>query len=166
MARYKEVWESPADDTTTGYADTDTPGRFLPLASQEVADWIALGNTPDPAYTLAERQAAAITFCEAILEVKTAEPVLFLSDLIIADKKHKDDIVFRAYAGDKAKNIKVKKADKKLKTVDKNDIDDMLTIIGNRDDAAYDAYEIAVAAIEAATDWAGVAAAIAAFEAS
>jgi hypothetical protein len=166
MARYKEVWESTADDTITGYADTDTPGRFLPLASQEVADWIALGNTPDPAFTFAERQAAAIEFCEAILEVKTSEPVLFLSDLIMADKTHKDDIVFRVYAGDKAKDIKVKKTDKKLKTIDKGDIEDMLTAIGDRDDAAFDAYATAVAAIEAATDWAGVAAAIAAFEAS
>lgn len=166
MARYKEQWESPTDDTLTGYRDTDTGGRFLPASSQEVADWIALGNTPDAAFTLAERKIAAIAFCEGILDMKVSAPILFDSDMIIADKKHKDDIVFRVYAGDKVKDIKVKKEDKTLKLIDKGDIEDMLTAIGNRDDAAFDAYEIAVTAIEAATDWAGVAAAIATFEAS
>jgi hypothetical protein len=56
MAKYKEQWEHFDDATIIGYEDTEyTAGaRCLPADSQEVADWIALGNTPDPAYTQAE----------------------------------------------------------------------------------------------------------------
>jgi hypothetical protein len=92
--------------------------------------------------------------------------VLFDTDWVKADKRAKDDMLFRVYAGEKDKDVKVKKADGKLKTVNKNDITDMLAAIGDRDDLVFDNYEIAIAAVEAATDWAGLAAAIAAFEAS
>lgn len=60
MARYRETWAAHDDPTVKGYQDTEHPDgqRFLPLNSQEVADWIAEGNTPDPAFTAEEIAAA------------------------------------------------------------------------------------------------------------
>jgi hypothetical protein len=69
MARYKEVWESPLDNTVTSYRDTDTTSRYLSANSPEVADWIALGNTADPAYTAEE--IAAFEAAEAAAEASS-----------------------------------------------------------------------------------------------
>lgn len=171
MAKYKEIWESFDDPTVIGYMDTEEGGS-IPLAAgnrhyRMVQEWLAEENVADPAYTFAERQAMALSKLEGVLDEKLRADVLYGGELIKADKKHKDDMTFRIFAGDKAKSVKVKKADKSLKLlVDKGEIEAMLTAIGDRDDLAYDNYEIAVAAVNAATDWAGVEAAIAAFEGS
>jgi hypothetical protein len=170
MARYKEIWESYDDTTVIGYLDTEEGGS-IPLAPgnrhyRMVQEWIAEGNTPDPAYDFAEQQTAALRDLEGILERKLAEDVLYDTEWVKSDNTAKGDLLFRITASGKNKDVKVKDKDGKLKTVNKNDIDDLLQAIGDRDDAVFDNYELAVAAVEAATDMAGVSAAIATFEAS
>lgn len=58
MARYKEQWASPTDQTLKGYFDEQTNNQIsiAPGNKQysEVLAWIADGNTADPAYTQAE----------------------------------------------------------------------------------------------------------------
>ena len=169
MARYMEQWESYRDATVVGIRDTEK-GWSIPLANgnrhyRMYLDWVAEGNVADPAYTFAERQAMAIAGPGGILATKLQADISYDGDTIKADKEAKADLTFRAYADGKAKDIKIKKLDGKLKLIDKNAIDTVLQLISARDEAAIDAYDIAIAAIEAAVDWAGVETAIAAFEA-
>lgn len=58
MAKYQEVWETPINSTILSYKDTEN-GQCIPISEsnlsyQALQEWIALGNTPDPAYTQAE----------------------------------------------------------------------------------------------------------------
>jgi hypothetical protein len=78
MARYKEVWENPLESTVLRYRDTDAAPafRFIEVDSEEITDWIALGNTPDPAYTAEEIAAAqaAETAAQAKAYVLETDP--------------------------------------------------------------------------------------------
>lgn len=58
MALYKEIWVSFQDNTIVGYLHTEN-NSTIPIIPgnidyQELQAWIALGNTPDPAYTQSE----------------------------------------------------------------------------------------------------------------
>lgn len=170
MARYQEQWESFRDDTVVGIKDTEQ-GWSIPLAEgnrhyRMYQEWVGEGNTPDPAYTFAERQTMAIASLGGILAEKLQADITYDTDVIKADKEAKAEMVFMAYADGKAKDLKIKKLDGKLKLVDKNAIDTMLQLISARDEAAVNAYETAITAIEAAVDWTGVETAIATFEAA
>lgn len=78
MAKYKEVWEAYDNPTVVSYKDTEKPGRNLAPQSQEVAEWIAAGNTPDPAYTAEEIAAAseAVAMAEARAYVLATDPIV------------------------------------------------------------------------------------------
>jgi hypothetical protein len=86
MARYKEEWTAYDHPIVIGYIDTEHAlGRFLPVDSQEVAAWIADGNTPDPAYTAEE--IAAAQAAEA-----AAEAAAFLTETECLLASYNDDI--------------------------------------------------------------------------
>lgn len=170
MARYKEVWESFVDPTVIEYIDTDN-GVHVPVEAsntdyQEVADWIADGNTPDPAFTLAERQVAAIAQCQTILEAKLSEPFVYGGHEYSSAPGHKNGLTMRLYAKDKSVNVKAIRTDGSVNRIDAIDAADFLDAWGDRDDLILDQYEVAVDDIGDATTWTAVAAAIATFEAS
>lgn len=58
MAKYKESWISPIDDTLTGYIDTETGGsiNLVPVNPFDFAfqKWVTDGGVADPAYTQPE----------------------------------------------------------------------------------------------------------------
>lgn len=170
MADYKEIWRSPQDATVIGYQHTILNKSFLidpaNMDYQEFLEWQTAGGVADPGYLLPEQQQHAIAHCETLLSKKLQADVAYDGDILKADKKHKDDITFRVYSRGKSKDIKVKKNDGSIKTVARNDIDTMLETIGDRDDLVIDNYQIAVAAINAAIDLAGINAAITIFESS
>lgn len=167
MAKYQELWESFDDSTVIGYKDTEaSDGRFLSADSQEVADWIALGNTPDPAYTLAEMKAAAIAKCEQILDAKTAEPFSYGGHEYQSGPGHKHGLVMRLYAKDKSASVKALQTDGTVNTVADTEAADFLDSWGDRDDLIMDHYEVAVDDINDAENLTAIIAAVATFEAS
>jgi hypothetical protein len=58
MAKYKEIWESPNNDTIIGYMDTENGGGFgLSPGNkdyQAFLEWQTDGGVADPAYTAEE----------------------------------------------------------------------------------------------------------------
>lgn len=58
MAKYKEQWISPIDNTVIGYIDTETGGsiNLIPVNSfdADFQQWLTDGGIPDPAYTQQE----------------------------------------------------------------------------------------------------------------
>lgn len=58
MALYREIWKSFLDNTIIGYLHT-VNNSTIPINPgnidyQKVQEWMAAGNTPEPAYTQAE----------------------------------------------------------------------------------------------------------------
>lgn len=145
MARYKELSNGWILDQDNNRQFTDIHARYW----NEYQEWLAVPNTPDPPYTLEEAKALCVQKAIADYETALDEPINDGTDDIDVRQKSKSKI-HGAKASGKT-SVKVRKSNGHMKTYTDLELDDLLDLIDDRDDALLDALDSTLDDIEAAT---------------
>ena len=130
-----------------------TTGRYIPNSNgnrywKEYLEWKALGNTPDPRYTLAEAKILCAAKAQSDYESAMDEPYNDGTDDIDCTQKGRLKINGAKASG--KTSVKVKKASGKSKSLSETELDDIIDAIDDRDDDLLDDLDTTLDAIEAA----------------
>lgn len=116
---------------------------------QEYLDWKALGNTPDPLYTLEEAKVICVSKAINDYESDMTMPILNGADEIDLSEKSRAKIT-NAKASSKATK-KARKTNGRAVGMTESELDYLIDLIDDRDDTYLDALDTTLDAIEAAT---------------